>query len=130
MGGTTNDWPLAEIISIKELLGKTFYYVHYVDCKLNHHRILKIKLMFTNFSQQKIGRMGGRRIFGYQKSSVSPERWFNHWSEYHWNDYSQKTVQAFQSRYFTVVCCFWYDFFVYFIFCMPILFLSILLWFC
>lgn len=30
----TNDWPLAEIISIKELPeSATWYYVHYVDCK-------------------------------------------------------------------------------------------------
>lgn len=29
-----NDWPLAEIISIKEIRGQRGYYVHYVDCKL------------------------------------------------------------------------------------------------
>lgn len=30
----TNDWPLAEIISIKEATDKSvWYYVHYVDCK-------------------------------------------------------------------------------------------------
>lgn len=31
----TNDWPLAEIISIKEQAedGNTWYYVHYVDCE-------------------------------------------------------------------------------------------------
>jgi hypothetical protein len=29
----TEEWPLAEIISIKEEFGTTGYYVHYVDCK-------------------------------------------------------------------------------------------------
>lgn len=29
----TDDWPLAEIISIKEHNEKSMYYVHYVDCK-------------------------------------------------------------------------------------------------
>ena len=29
----TDDWPLAEIISIRELQGQTVFYVHYVDCK-------------------------------------------------------------------------------------------------
>lgn len=33
MSGTDDDWPLAEIISIKELPDTTYYYVHYVDCK-------------------------------------------------------------------------------------------------
>lgn len=28
-----DDWPLAEIISIKESRGQRGYYVHYVDCK-------------------------------------------------------------------------------------------------
>lgn len=28
----TEDWPLAEIISIREVQGETLYYVHYVDC--------------------------------------------------------------------------------------------------
>lgn len=28
-----DDWPLAEIISIKEIHGQRGYYVHYVDCK-------------------------------------------------------------------------------------------------
>jgi histone acetyltransferase HTATIP len=31
----TEEWPLAEIISIRELeVGANYYYVHYVDCKL------------------------------------------------------------------------------------------------
>lgn len=29
----TDDWPLAEIISIRDLSGKPMFYVHYVDCK-------------------------------------------------------------------------------------------------
>jgi histone acetyltransferase HTATIP len=29
----TSDWPLAEIISIKDVQGAKCYYVHYVDCK-------------------------------------------------------------------------------------------------
>lgn len=29
----TEEWPLAEIISIKEIIGMNYYYVHYVDCK-------------------------------------------------------------------------------------------------
>lgn len=29
----TDDWPLAEIISIRDVLGKNMYYVHYVDCE-------------------------------------------------------------------------------------------------
>lgn len=29
----TDDWPLAEIVSIKELDGRRQFYVHYVDCK-------------------------------------------------------------------------------------------------
>lgn len=29
-----SDWPLAEIISIKDIRGQRVYYVHYVDCKL------------------------------------------------------------------------------------------------
>lgn len=29
----TDDWPLAEIISIRDVQGKNMYYVHYVDCK-------------------------------------------------------------------------------------------------
>ena len=29
----TDDCPLAEIISIREVLGKFMFYVHYVDCK-------------------------------------------------------------------------------------------------
>lgn len=28
-----HDWPLAEIISIKEIRGHRGFYVHYVDCK-------------------------------------------------------------------------------------------------
>lgn len=28
-----DDWPLAEIISIKEIRGQRGYYVHYVDCE-------------------------------------------------------------------------------------------------
>lgn len=30
-----DDWPLAEIISIKEVRGQREYYVHYVDCKFS-----------------------------------------------------------------------------------------------
>jgi hypothetical protein len=30
----TEEWPLAELVSIKEEDGVTVYYVHYVDCKL------------------------------------------------------------------------------------------------
>lgn len=30
----TEDWPLAEIISIRDVQGKLMFYVHYVDCKL------------------------------------------------------------------------------------------------
>lgn len=30
----TEEWPLAEIISIREEDGALTYYVHYVDCKL------------------------------------------------------------------------------------------------
>lgn len=29
----TDDWPLAEIVSIKELDGRRQFYVHYVDCE-------------------------------------------------------------------------------------------------
>lgn len=29
----TEDWPLAEIISIREAQGHLYFYVHYVDCK-------------------------------------------------------------------------------------------------
>lgn len=29
----TDDWPLAEIISIRDLQGRLMFYVHYVDCK-------------------------------------------------------------------------------------------------
>lgn len=29
----TDDWPLAEIISIREVHGHLMFYVHYVDCK-------------------------------------------------------------------------------------------------
>jgi histone acetyltransferase HTATIP len=34
MTGTT-DWPIAELLSIKDLMGKTYYYVHYLDCKFS-----------------------------------------------------------------------------------------------
>lgn len=30
----TDDWPLAEIISIRDMQGQLIFYVHYVDCKL------------------------------------------------------------------------------------------------
>lgn len=29
----TEDWPLAEIISIRDVQGSLMFYVHYVDCK-------------------------------------------------------------------------------------------------
>lgn len=32
----TADWPLAEIVSIKEHEGKRQYYVHYVDCEFRN----------------------------------------------------------------------------------------------
>lgn len=37
----TNDWPLAEIVSIKDSLkeDKRFYYVHYVDCEWELSRL-------------------------------------------------------------------------------------------
>lgn len=31
----TEEWPLAEIISIKELEAQNYYYVHYVDCNIS-----------------------------------------------------------------------------------------------
>lgn len=33
----TEEWPLAEIISIKELEDTNYYYVHYVDCKFKFY---------------------------------------------------------------------------------------------
>lgn len=36
----TDDWPLAEIISIRDVqLGKNMYYVHYVDCEYRMRRL-------------------------------------------------------------------------------------------
>ena len=37
----TDEWPLAEIISIKEEFGTTGYYVHYVDCELEKVFVLR-----------------------------------------------------------------------------------------
>lgn len=38
----TEDWPLAEIINIREMPGGLLFYVHYVDCK--YHVIQKGRL--------------------------------------------------------------------------------------
>lgn len=40
-----DDWPLAEIISIKEIRGQRGYYVHYVDCKYNGPQEVTIQKM-------------------------------------------------------------------------------------
>lgn len=47
----TEEWPLAEIISIKEELGLTGYYVHYVDCELADQSLCD-KFTSIFFSQQ------------------------------------------------------------------------------
>lgn len=41
----TNDWPLAEIISVKDIMGQQqkLFYVHYVDCKWESRVILFCK---------------------------------------------------------------------------------------
>lgn len=50
----TDDWPLAEIISIRDVQGKNMYYVHYVDCELGFvmfdkkHQILLLIRLFLS----------------------------------------------------------------------------------
>lgn len=86
----TDDWPLAEILSIKEHPNYRTFYVHYVDCKYfpqdtlpDTHLLIPHHLPF---SQQTSGRMGGGRVLGHAEGAVPSERWNDHWTEYGGHD--------------------------------------------
>lgn len=57
----TEDWPLAEIISIREMQGTLLFYVHYVDCNVNcqNNLIEFIIKVFLNLLQSISGLMIG-----------------------------------------------------------------------
>lgn len=54
MKNTNNEWPLAEIISIKEEGGSLNYYVHYVDCKDDKFLLYTASVIVFFYSQQEI----------------------------------------------------------------------------
>lgn len=119
----TEDWPLAEIISIRDVQGSLMFYVHYVDCKCTGRRIylhtnhqpatlmlgarsqssiesfarVKNKICFTFrfVSQQTFGRMGDRRLSRHEESAISTKGWHNHRPQ-HRRHNTQKTGAKFR----------------------------------
>lgn len=53
-----DDWPLAEIISIKDVRGQRGYYVHYVDCKLSVGWVLVFARSMVNGHRSVMARWG------------------------------------------------------------------------
>jgi len=70
----TDDWPLAEIVSIKELDGRRQFYVHYVDCEYGHLQFEHLNMLSLNSQLTSAWTSGStRRICTRERCSFRGE---------------------------------------------------------